>query len=460
MTEAMALPPEALPSPPAAALRRTGENAAWLVVERIAHLGMAFVVTVVVARELGPVDYGRLAVGLSLLSLLLPITGVAVRCLVRDVISDPDAANRLYAASMLASTFVTAMLVLIVGAVVALTVGIDSSSGVVILVVVGSALIRPLGVVDAWFQIRLSSRNAVLIRLTVLLVAGITRIALPVLGAGVVWVAWTYVAEALLASLGVWLAYRRREIDYAWDFDIGRAWAMLKEFGPLLVASSSALIFMRLDQVMLAWLSDLSDAGLFAVASGLAEAPMFPLLAIFLSVAPRLLSLKKSDPERYLTELRRLTRILVLLGYALTLGLIFLMAPLAPALLGPGYAETQQVIVILALTTPMVCVGMTLVFVTNWEKLYREAIVRNLGAAGLSIGLNFLLLPRYGAIGAAVTTVIASTWVYLIGPALARRTRPCFMMTLPALEPFSSMRMLLKMRKRMRAGNSPASSPP
>lgn len=454
MTESLSNP-QPSPGPDGGSLagvRRTGANATWLALERMAHLGVAFLVTVVVARELGPVDLGRLAVGLSLLSLLLPIVGIAVNCLVRDAVGEPQAANQLYAASILATGAVTAAIVVVVTVVVAFTVGIGSSSGTVIVVVVGSALLRPFGVADAWFQIRLANRTAALIKLAALLVTGAVRIALPIAGIGVVWIAWTYVAEAALASLGVWLAYRRRETGYQWVVDGHRLWSLLKELGPLLFAASSALIFRRLDQVMLAWLSDLTETGLFAVASSLADAPVFPLLAIFMAVAPRLLTLKNTDPERYLIELRQVARLLVLLGYLLTLGLIFVVAPLAPILLGAEYAQTQLLIIILACTTPFVCVGGVLLFVTNWDKLYREAVVRNLVAAAISIGLNFVLLPRYGALGAAITTVVATVWVFFIGAALARRTRPCFWLTLPAFEPVGTVRMLLRMRREGRGG--------
>lgn len=459
MTEslAQAQPSEGVGGEPLAGARRTGANATWLAIERMAHLAVAFLVTIVVARALGPVDVGRLAVALSLLALMLPIVGVAVNCLVRDVVTEPDEANRLYAASMLATSAVSTAIVLVVTVVVVFTVGIGSSSGIVIVVVVGSALLRPPAVVDAWFLIRLESRTAALIKIAALVVAGGARIALPIAGASVVWVAWTYVAEAALASLGLWLAYRRRETHYRWVVDGRRLWSLLKELAPLLFAASSALIFRRLDQVMLAWLSNLTETGIFAVASSLAEAPIFPLLAIFMSVQPRLLILKNTDPERYLVELKQVARFIVLLGYLLTLGLVFVMAPLAPVLLGPEYAETQLLIVILALTTPFVCVGGILLFVTNWDKLYREAIVRNVVAAALSVGLNFWLLPRYGAIGAAISYSVATVWVFFIGAALARRTRPCFFLTLPALEPIGTVRLLLRLRKAKRTG--PASPP-
>ncbi|MBA3418184.1 MAG: oligosaccharide flippase family protein [Geodermatophilaceae bacterium] len=443
MTEAL---PE--PSPALAGTRKSGKNAVWLVFERVVHLGVAFVVSIVVARALGKEDLGSLAIGLAFLLLVGSVINPAVQCLLRDVIAKPAEAGRLYAASAASVGIVTSLFYLLMAAVIGATMGFGSTTGVVILIVVGSALLRPLNVVDAWFKMELQSRPAVLIRIAALLLTGAARVALPLLGYGIVAVAWTYVIEAALVGIGLWIAYRRMSDRDHWVLESSRVGATLKEFAPLLITSSSALIYLRLDQAMVGWLSGLSEAGLFAVASSMAEAPRFALLALFISVAPRLLKLKNRDPERYQTELIAVTRVLVLLGYLLTLALVFIMAPLAPVLLGPGFEDTRLVIVLLALSTPFVCIGGLLQFMTNWERWYREAIVRNVIGAVLSIGVNFALLPKYGAVGAAISSFIAYLWVFFLGALVARRTRAFFWMALPALEPVGTIRMLLKRRRK------------
>ncbi|CAN5137501.1 flippase [soil metagenome] len=449
MTESFGIAPE-LPTTGVPGRRGAGSNAAWLTLEKIVHLGVAFVVTIVVARELGAEDFGRIALGLALIALVWPVSSVVAQCLVRDEVAEPDAANALYSAALVVAGLVCSLVVLVIGAVTAVSVGVGSDTGIVILVMVGSTLIRPLMVVDAWFIVRMVSKRAVIVRVSALLLTGAVRVALPLLGFGVVAVAWTYLAEAVLSAIGMWVVYRRQEKSYRWEFDRAKVRSLLKEMAPLLITTSSVLIFTRIDQIMLAPLSGLAEAGVFAVAASLALTPRFPLVALLVSSAPRMLRLKHTDIERYHVALVDLSRTMTLLGYGLTLVLIAVVAPLAPLLLGPDYQSVSLVIVILALSTPIACVGNILVGVTNWEKLYREAVTRNVVATVLSIALNFVLLPRYGAVGAAVTTLIATAWVYLIGPALAPRTRPVLRELLPSLEPISSTRVLLRHRREKR----------
>ena len=434
-------------SPSVGGMKRTGKNAFWMVLERMIHLGVAFVVSFIVAAQLGSEDYGRIAVGMALVSLLLPISNIIGQCMLRDMAAEPESSMRLYTAGVVVAGLVTSVIVLLVGIGVIFTVGIGSETGIVTMVIVGSSLLRPLNTVDVFFLKRLESRRTVKIRVIVGLIIGAARVGLLLVGYGVTVIAWTYVVEAMLASIGMWIAFRRVNKEFKWEFNTQRIRTLLLEFTPLFIASSSALVFMKLDQVMLAALSSLSETGVFGLGASLAETPRFPLVALLGSLAPRMLALKNRNPELYWAKLADVSRLITLLGYGLTLGLIFVVAPLAPLLLPPDYDGISLVIIILALTTPFVCLGGILLYVTNWEKLYREALTRNLVAAAMSVGLNFWLLPRYGAVGAAISTLIVTIYVYVIGAGLARRTRPVFWLTLPTLEPISSTRTLLAHRK-------------
>ena len=434
-------------APSRGGLKRTGKNAFWLVLERVIHLAVAFTVSFVVAAQLGSSDYGRIAVGMALLNLLLPISSVISSCMLRDMTAEPGSENRVYTAGVVVSGLVTSVIVLLVAIGIFFTVGFTSDTGIVAMVLVGSSLLKPLNTVDVFFLQRMDSKRTVKIRVVVGLVLGGARLGLLAIGFGVTAIAWTYVIEAALASTGMWVAFRRVNKNFAWVYDFARIKELAREFTPLFIATSSALVFMKLDQVMLAALSSLSQTGVFGLATSLSETPRFPLVALMGSLAPRLLMLKKRDPVAYWERLADVSRLITLLGWGLTFGLIFVVAPITPMLLPEDYDGISVVIIILALCTPFVAMGGILLWIQNWEKLYREAMIRNGIAAVISVSLNLVLLPRFGAIGAAITTLVATIWVFGIGVAAARRTRPVFWMTLPSLEPVSSARILYRHRK-------------
>ena len=152
-------------SPSVGGMKRTGKNAFWMILERVIHLAVAFVVSFIVAAQLGAEDYGRIAVGMALLALLLPISNIIGQCLLRDMAAEPGSAMRLYTAGVVVAGLVTSVIVLLVGVGVILTVGLGSDTGIVTMVIVGSSLLRPLNTVDVFFLKRLESRRTVKIRI-------------------------------------------------------------------------------------------------------------------------------------------------------------------------------------------------------------------------------------------------------------------------------------------------------
>jgi PST family polysaccharide transporter len=62
------------------------------------------------------------------------------------------------------------------------------------------------------------------------------------------------------------------------------------------------------------------------------------------------------------------------------------------------------------------------------EGLQRLTLYRTMAGAILNVGLNLLLIPNYGGMGAAVATVIAYGVAAWLGNALDRRTRVVFLL--------------------------------
>jgi PST family polysaccharide transporter len=70
------------------------------------------------------------------------------------------------------------------------------------------------------------------------------------------------------------------------------------------------------------------------------------------------------------------------------------------------------------------------------EGLGRLLLQRTLLAAGLNILLNGVLIPRAGAAGAAIATLVSQAFATVIANALDRRTRGILRMQLRAFLPW------------------------
>ncbi len=67
------------------------------------------------------------------------------------------------------------------------------------------------------------------------------------------------------------------------------------------------------------------------------------------------------------------------------------------------------------------------------EGLTRLTLYRTASAALANVALNFLLIPRYGAIGASIATLLSQAWAAWLSNVLWKRTRPLFLLQLRSL---------------------------
>ena len=235
------------------ALRSIAVNTGWLFVPQILRIILAFFVTAWLARYLGPSQYGILNYAIAIVFLFGPITRLGLEgVVVQEIVREPGQRDEI-----LGTTF---FLRLIGGAV---------SMGVVVLAVAlmrpGDALVMTLAAIvsfgmifqaydaiDLWFQSQVRSKYAVYANTVSLVVKNVVVIFLIVTHASLVAFAWVWVLEAILAAAGLVIVYRARGLDIkSWRVSGERAKRLLGLGWPMILASSFAVVYLKIDQVML-----------------------------------------------------------------------------------------------------------------------------------------------------------------------------------------------------------------
>jgi PST family polysaccharide transporter len=172
-------------------------------------------------------------------------------------------------------------------------------------------------------------------------------------------------------------------------------------------AGISVVLYMRIDQTMLGALSGARETGLYSIAVALSEVSFFVPVVLFTVMTPGMSRLHARDPIAYGERLQALFSLAIATAYvSIAIGL--LVAPwLIPVVYGREYENVTPVFLLLLPALPFVSIGVVQSMWTAHAGRQEQALVRTLSAAIINIALNVLLLPRFGARGAAVTTVIA-----------------------------------------------------
>ncbi|HWB36471.1 MAG TPA: polysaccharide biosynthesis C-terminal domain-containing protein, partial [Rugosimonospora sp.] len=205
--------------------------------------------------------------------------------------------------------------------------------------------------------------------------------------------------------------------------------------GPRAAASVAQLALNRFDILLLAALAGLPAAAVYAVAGRFLTLGQLAGQAINQSVQPRLAErLAVGDADGANRLYRTATAWLVLTAWPLYLG-IAVNAPVYLGLFGDGYASGTAVVVVIAAGAlvgsgcGMVDIVLAMAGRTTWN------LANVLTALAVNVGVDLLLIPRLGALGAAVgltCALVANNVVPLLQVAFSLGLHPFGRATLVA----------------------------
>jgi O-antigen/teichoic acid export membrane protein len=411
-------------------------NTVWILVERVIALGLGFAATVLVARYLGPERFGTLAYATSLVA-IFGITGhLGLHGLVvRELVKKPA-----LRAETLGTAAVLKFLGVLLGYLALLSFaaayeGAGSASFMLITIAGAALLLTPVDVVDYWFNAFLQARYVSIARLLAQLIFVGATLLFVLRESGVVMFAVPYLLQAVVAAIVLLLLFRAKaDIGLSqWRFNRKHARDLMKQGWVIYLASFFAVIYLKIDQVMLRWLADSAEVGVYAVAARLSEVWYFIPTAIVASVFPKLIDLRESDEASFTHRLQQLFDILAVFGMAIAI-LVTLLAPwLIPWIFGVDYAGSAAILVIHTWASVFIFMRAAL---SKWilieNALYFSLLTQGLGAFA-NIVLNYFLIPSYGGEGAAWATLVSYAIASFFALFLYRRTRPIFWLMLNAL---------------------------
>lgn len=178
---------------------------------------------------------------------------------------------------------------------------------------------------------------------------------------------------------------------------------------PFGLAAFFHLIYFQSDIILIKYIVGDKEAGIYNVAFTIMVAVyMFPSVLYQKFLLPKLHRWANHDKDKFYEVYRKGNIAMLLLGLIAMLLVWLLSAWAIPFLFGEKYQNSVIILNILAVSSPIIFVafsaGATLV-----TQEHMKLKVKYMGfVAFINLGLNFLLIPSYGAIGASVATVLSN----------------------------------------------------
>ena len=198
-----------------------------------------------------------------------------------------------------------------------------------------------------------------------------------------------------------------------WKFDKTTAKTILIDSWPFIFTGAFTVIYTRIDQVMLKNIIDATAVGIYDAAVRISELWYFIPAIIVSSLFPAIINARKHSTHEYK---KRAIKLFFLL-FGITMSIAILMStfskPIISFVFGSEFQDSAMVlkIYIWALVPTSMIILFNYILLAENKKviLFFSALLGMI----VNIYLNYILIPKYGAPGAAVATLISSSVVVL-----------------------------------------------
>ena len=382
------------------------KSVSWLMGEKITAVGINLFVTWLLARYLLPSGFGQLSYLMALVTLVTPFLTLGLNSIIsREVLRRPDDVHEVMGTAValrLLSALIFTPVAIILG-----FVYLGETLQVFFAVLMLSSIANSAYVIDFWMQAQLANRSAAIIRLASLLIFSVARILAIKFDASLA--VFVYLAGLEMLALGLLylFAYHRLSGGLRMlKISMSESKRLLMGSRWLLISGIAAVIYLKIDQVMLGLMIGERAVGIYAVAARISEVWYFIPAAIAVSVFPRLTKQREANKAIYGLELQQINDFLFCSGLLIA-AIVTLLSDGLVLVFGETYAESVPILVTHVWTGVFVFMRALL---SKWliaEDLLKLSMFSQVLGALVNIILNLKLIPVYGPVGAAYATLIS-----------------------------------------------------
>ncbi len=190
----------------------------------------------------------------------------------------------------------------------------------------------------------------------------------------------------------------------------------------LALCTVSTELYARMDITMLGIMDKDASVAYYSYSQKIIGMIITTAIAVTAVFLPRLSYYYSSDS----TKFNKLTKfgvdLMILISFPACLGIISVASPLITLWLGEGYGDAVHCLMVLAFMIPLKCIGDLVcyqVMMCAGKEFY--LMISYLITMAVNFVNNLILIPKYGALGASIASLISEIIVFILVFAVARK---------------------------------------
>ncbi|MDD4251014.1 MAG: flippase [Candidatus ainarchaeum sp.] len=411
-------------------LQKIVKNIGWLTGERILELIVACTVGIWVARYLGPSDYGLMSFAIAFCSLFSPFINLGLDTILhRELVDKPEKSNLLlgtvFKIKLFSSTIIGFLMLLIISLIKPNDFLLFSMVGVFAL----GNVVNSFNILGVYFGSKIESKKFVKSAGISLILSNLLKIFFILFNFSVFYfVIASLIGNIVNILLIINYYIKSNQSILKWKFDFKLAKKMLSLSWPLLFSALFAVIYLKIDQVMIGLMLTEYEVGLYSVAVRISEVGFFLPSTIAASLFPVLMNNRKISKNIYLTRLQKMFDLFTWIPFLIILPIFFFSSFIILFLYGLEFASAGIVLSILIWALLPIFIRSANENFIVAEKLYKINLYSALFGAIINIIANLILIPIFGIVGAAFATLVSYFSVAYFSNLLFKETRKLFIM--------------------------------
>ncbi|MGB5848555.1 MAG: flippase [Ignavibacteriaceae bacterium] len=424
------------------------KNTSWLFTEKILRILIAFVVTVLVIRYLGPEQFGLLSYAISFYGLFSAISILGLESIsIRELVKYPERRDNILG-SVFLLRLVGGIVTIILIALILFISGEPADISILILIISTSAIFQSFSVIDYYFPAEVKAKYSVYVMTASVLLTSALKIFLIIVEAPLIYFAIVFSVEFFAAAAGFLLVYKHNKLKIInWNFRKETAVNLLKDSWPLILSGLAIAIYTKIDQVMIKNMLDSKELGYYAVAVRLSEAWYFIPIALTNSIYPAIVKAKNVSNKFYFNRMQKLYDILAWLAISIAVPVSIFSRDIINIIFGNEFQSAAPVLTIYIWAGVAVFLGVASSQYLITENFTKLSFFRTLIGMVFNVILNLILIPKYGIIGAAYATLVSYS-VVVFSIILFPKARKQFFMMLKSILFVNLINQVLKIRSK------------
>jgi len=390
------------------------KNMSWAFLGKVYGLIGSFFVGILVARYLGPEKYGVLNYVLSFVVVLAFLANFGIdNILVRDLVKFKENKDKILNTAF-SIKIIGAIIVIVITLITSLLIKNDGYTTTLIFLYSLNLIFSSINVLDYYFQSEVKYKYIFWAQIISVTAISILRLFLIYQKLGTGWFVVSLIFESLFYVGTLLFIFNKQHGQLSLKIDFSLAKKLIMDSWPFIFTTAFALIYSKIDQIMIGKMMDNHSLGIYAAGVKLAEIWYFVPATICGVVLPSIVSTYQTNLILYKNRIKKLLCFIVILTFLFALFEFIFAKFLITITFGSAYLAAAEILRIYTWAGIFIAIMITLnqeLVIKNKTKLIMWS---SFVGAIANVVLNYIFIPKFGIVGSAWATFFSYMLIPLI----------------------------------------------